>query len=326
MPRSSAARPRREVSRRRRAHEDPVQRLRRQHRLPAPGRPSRRPARPAVSSATAAFRPSQTAATLALGVLCRARGQVAAGDGTGAHDADPHTSTARPPLQRPLARERHRERPPGVGRRAERPASRSPARTASRKRAIDRPIGSPCSLESACPPRDAARRGTPRARTRGAIVDVGGEDVGRVELRLAVARPGRMDRADRAAREVQNEDDRVGDRPGLGLCQADRPGQRLDRRHLARQRPLEVDVVAAALEDLPAALGLVHEPRPAGHRAEVPADEHARSAARGAPRAPPRGARSRATGTRPRRPPGSRSAAATIASASASVRAIGFSR
>ena len=81
-------------------------------------------------------------------------------------------------------------------------------------------------------------------------------------------------RADRAAREVQNEDDRVGDRPGLGLCQADRPGQRLDRRHLARQRALEVDVVASTLEDLPAALGLVHEPRPAGHGAEVPADEH----------------------------------------------------
>ena len=112
----------------------------------------------------------------------------------------------------------------------------------------------------------------------------------------------------------------------LGLGEPHRSGHRLDGRDLARERPLQVDVVAPALEHLATALGQVHEPRPAGDRAEVAPDQQADGlAVQRRTRIVEQFGGMPLVADGADRPPAA-CAAATIASASSMVRAIGFSR
>ena len=93
---------------------------------------------------------------------------------------------------------------------------------------------------------------------------------------MPVASPCHVDDPDRPAGEVEQQRERVLDVPAAlpGLREPHRAGRGLHRHDVSRDRPLQVDVVAAALEDLAAALAAVHEPRPGRGRPVVAPDHH----------------------------------------------------
>ena len=219
-----------------------------------------------------------------------------------------HAPSSRP--RRPCrSRAPARRRAPPAASAAHRRACRrrrrgSPARTASRKPAIERCIGSPYSAASVAP-RRAARDAEPvRAelerdawrRWRG--------------CRSRTARAGRrattplctQPRAPFAKWKTSVIASSMLPRGPSAWASRTEPAVVCDGGDVAGDRALQVDVVAAALEQLAAALGPVDEPGPAAHRAEVAARRASPPAVPRAPGGHRRAARSRATGSRRRRP------------------------
>src|SRR5205807_5830098 len=96
-----------------------------------------------------------------------------------------------------------------------------------------------------------------------------------VDPRQSLPRPREHDRRERAVRVVQDERRRVLDVAALAFRLAEQHARRgsLHAHDVAGDRPREVDLVAAALEDVAAALRPVEEPGAASRRAYAAAGE-----------------------------------------------------
>ncbi len=104
---------------------------------------------------------------------------------------------------------------------------------------------------------------------------IGPQDIERVFLRKAIARPGDLDGAESAVGEMEEQRGGVVNVPALALAlrQEDSAGRGLDRAPLAAEGSLEIDVVAGPLQQVAAPLRPVEEPGAALGWAGVHADQ-----------------------------------------------------